>query len=85
LTNGGGHLPEDESGREASGGRGEDAEHVSMTPVKEMALAQAVPIVADEAGASVEQTIADVNGPRPKRDEERDPRGQSHFGGPREG
>ena len=75
LTNGDGHLPEYESGCEASGGRGEDAEHVSMTPVKVMALAQTLPIAGDEAGAGVEQTIANVDGPGSKRDEERNPRG----------
>src|SRR6476469_3205265 len=54
LTNGDRHLPEYDGGCETCGRRGEDAEHASMTPGKEMALAQAVPIAGGEAGSGVE-------------------------------
>ena len=66
------------------GDRGETTEHASMTPVKEMALSQALQIAGAQAGAAIEQTIADVDGPCAKRDEERNPGWQMHFGGARE-
>ncbi len=60
-------------------------EDASVTPVKEMAVAERAEIASAQGGTGVEQAIGDVDGPCSEGEQNGNPRGQAHSSGVGEG
>ena len=56
-----------------------------MTPMEEMAFAEAVESGVAQAGPGIEQAIGNVDGPYRKHEQRGDPEGQTHVSDPCEG
>ena len=71
--------------RGGCGGDGERNKNAAMTPVKEMAFAEAVEVRRRKGGAGVEEAVRDIDGPDGEGEQSGHPEGQADVRYPGEG
>ena len=79
------HEAEDDAGGCGCRGDGHGQKDAAMTPVEEMAVAEAVDLRRAEGGARVEEPVCDVDGPDGESEQRRNPEGKMDAGSPGEG
>lgn len=82
FTDGERHEAKSKRGGDGCGTNGDGGEGVAIAPVEEVAIAQIVEHMGADCAASVEQAIADVDGPGAAAEQQRNPWFEMNAGSP---